>query len=206
LETEPKKRKPQKLPKVLSRDEIEKFKSAFNIKCPTGLRNRVIIETFHRAGLRISELCDLAPEDVNITEHFIYVQLGKNSVDRYIDIGDVTADWLQQWADIRPQSEYFFCTLDGNRLAPVYLRQVCTRKSKQSGVYVNDNHKKRPVWPHLLRACYATELLEEGVNIRIVQELLGHKSVKTTQIYTKIRGGAAAKVIQSRACEQRGIC
>ena len=196
-------RKPQKLPKVLSREELERFLAQFNTKCPTGLRNRVIMQVLYRCGLRVSEMCDLAPEDVDIENRFIYVQQGKNSVDRYVSIGDVTADWLQQWADIRPDSEYFFCTLKGSWLYPVYIRQVCARKSEQAGVYVNDNHKKRPIWPHLLRACYATELLEEGTSIRVVQELLGHKDVRTTQIYTKVRSGATAQVIQGRACEQR---
>lgn len=199
---EKKTRKPQKLPKVLSREEIERFLAQFNTKCPTGLRNRVIMQVLYRCGLRVSEMCDLSPEDVDIEHRFIYVQQGKNSRDRYISIGDVTADWLKQWSDIRPKSDYFFSTLKGESLYPVYIRQVCARKSEQAGVYVNDNHKMRPIWPHLLRACFATELLEEGTSIRVVQELLGHKNVSTTQIYTKVRGGATAQVIQGRTCEQ----
>lgn len=195
-------RKPQKLPKVLTSHQVQKLFDSFNVKCPTGLRNRVLCEVLYRCGLRISEACDLQVADVDLQEGFIYVQEGKGKKDRYVPLDEETTTWLKQWESIKPKSDYFFCNIrreyKGDRLSPVNVRQVLDRKSKQAGVYIQDGREKVAVTPHKLRHTFATELIEEGFNIREVQELLGHASIQTTSIYTHVRPEKLATKIRQR--------
>jgi integrase/recombinase XerD len=193
-----------KLPKVLSREDAEKMLSGPNIKCPTGMRNRVALQIMYRAGLRVSEVCNLSIDDVDLENGFIYVQQGKNRKDRYVPMDDETIEWCQKWLAIRPDSEYFFCTLNGGRLSDRYLREVCYRISKKKGVYINDNHRKKKVSPHVFRHTCATELLEDGLTIRDVQEVLGHSNLNTTMIYTSVRPEALALKIKQRGKNKCG--
>ncbi len=189
-----KKRQAKKLPKVLSDEQIEKLISALNKDYPTGsgrrnitnLRNRVMFETMLRAGLRVSEVCNLAPADVNLVRGSIYVQLGKGSKDRKVVIGPTLISWLEKWAEVRPESEYFFSTAKGTRVAPRHLNAVLHRLSEETGVTIRDGREDKSVHNHLFRHTYATNLLDNGVNIRAVQELLGHSSLSTTQKYTHV--------------------
>ena len=176
-----------KLPKIISRDQAAKLLSLLNTKCPTGLRNRVALQLLYRAGLRVSEACNLAVTDVNVQEGYVYVQQGKGRKDRVIPLDPETIEWCIKWLERKPSSEYFFCTLKGGKLSDRYLREVCYRLSKKAGVVLSDNHKQKPVHPHTLRHCFATERLEEGFLINEVQELLGHSSITTTMVYTQVR-------------------
>ncbi|MGD9552331.1 MAG: tyrosine-type recombinase/integrase [Candidatus Caldatribacteriota bacterium] len=194
-----------KLPKVLSREDVEKMLKVPNVKCPTGLRNRVALQVMYRAGLRVSEVVNLSIDDLDLKKGYIYVQQGKNSKDRYVPIDEETATWLKRWLEIKPESEYLFCTLSGGKLSDRYLREVCYRISEKAGVYVNDNHKKKKVNPHVLRHTYATELLEEGFNIREVQQVLGHENLNTTMIYTAVRPESLAMKIKRRGQDMCGI-
>ena len=187
-----------KLPKVLSKDDVCKFLSSFNTKCPTGLRNRVIMETMYRAGLRVSEVCNLTIDDVDLEQGFFYVQQSKNKKDRFVPLEDGLIMWCKLWEAAKPDSKYFFCTLKGGKLSDRYIRKACYLKSRKSGVYISDNKQTKPVHPHVLRHCFATELLEEGFNIREVQELLGHASINTTMIYTHVRPKGLAEKIRQR--------
>lgn len=195
---EVKHRKPQKLPKILSQSQVQALFATINVKCPTGLRNRALLDTLYRCGLRISEACNLQVADVDLQEGFIYVQQGKGKKDRYVPLDQDTIAWLKRWEAIRPESGYYFCTLKGGQLAPVYIRQVLDRLSKRSGVYIQDGREKVHVTPHKLRHTYATELLDEGFNIREVQVLLGHASIQTTTVYTHVRPEKLAKKIRER--------
>jgi len=187
-----------KLPKVLSREEVAKMLSAPNVKCPTGLRNRAILQIMYGAGLRVSEVCNLSVSDVDLTTCLVYVQQGKNSKDRYVPLDDETIKWCKNWLAIKPDSEYFFCTLEGGKMSDRYIREVCYRISKKKGVYVNDNHCKKKVSPHVFRHTCATELLEEGFNIREVQQILGHDDLNTTMIYTAVRPEALVAKMRNR--------
>ena len=196
-------RKPRKLPKVLTQRQIEALFATFNVKCPTGLRNRVVCEVLYRCGLRISEACNLTPADVDLQEGFIYVQCGKGKKDRYVPLDPETIAWLKRWEAIRPkESDWYFCNIRstsyGNQLSPVNIRQVLERKSEQSGVFIQDGKTKTHVTPHKLRHSFATELVEEGFSLPEVQELLGHSSIQTTSIYTHVRPEKLAAKIRER--------
>jgi len=150
------------------------------------------------AGLRVSEVCNLSVSDVDLTTCLVYVQQGKNSKDRYVPLDDETIKWCKNWLAIKPDSEYFFCTLEGGRMSDRYIREVCYRISEKKGVYVNDNHCKKKVSPHVFRHTCATELLEEGFNIREVQQILGHDDLNTTMIYTAVRPEALVAKMRNR--------
>jgi site-specific recombinase XerD len=196
-------RKPRKLPKVLTQRQVEALFATFNVKCPTGLRNRVVCEVLYRCGLRISEVCNLTPADVDLQEGYIYVQQGKNKKDRYVPLDPETITWLKRWEAIRPkESDWYFCNIRkeyyGNKLSPVNIRQVLKRKSEQSGVFIQDGQAKTSVTPHKFRHTYATELMEEGFSLPEVQALLGHSSIQTTSIYTHVRPEKLATKIRQR--------
>lgn len=193
-----------KLPKVLSRTEVDKMLNVPNVKCPTGLRNRAALQLMYQVGLRVSEVTNLSFEDLDFKKGYVYIQQGKNSKDRYVPINDETIDWCNRWLDIRPESDYFFCTLRGGKLSDRYLREVCYRISEKAGVYINDNHRKKRVSPHVLRHTCATELLEEGFNIREVQQVLGHENLNTTMIYTAVRPESLALKMKQRGLARCG--
>jgi site-specific recombinase XerD len=196
------KRKPKKLPKILSREDVKKILAVPNVKCVTGLRNRVILQILYRAGLRVEEVCNLTPADIIFPkegqeEGFIYVQLGKESKDRYVVIDAETVAWLQLWDAKRIPGPYLFMSHRGKKLDQSYIRKFCYQYSEKAGVYIQDGHRKAKVHPHTFRACYATERLEEGKNIIYIQEQLGHADLSTTRIYTQVRPSHLKYVAQN---------
>ncbi len=190
-----------KLPKVLSREEISRLMAVPNPRYPTGLRNRVMLQLFYRAGLRRQEVIDLVPADIDYTNNLLYIQDSKGGKDRVVPFDDETKDWLLKWKKRRPESEYFFCTLTGNKLIPRYVLEMVYRTSEKSGVYVQNGRAKKKVHPHILRHTYATELLEEGFGIHEVQQLLGHSSINTTAVYMHVRPVMLAEKIRNRGKE-----
>lgn len=193
-----------KLPKVLSREEISRLMAVPNPRYPTGLRNRVILQVFYRAGLRRQEVIDLVPADIDYTNNLLYIQDSKGGKDRVVPFDDETKDWLLKWKERRPESDYFFCTLPGKRLSPRYVLEMVYRCSEKSKVYVQNGRAKKKVHPHILRHTYATELLEEGFGIHEVQQLLGHSDITTTAIYAHVRPVQLAKKIRERGQENAG--
>ena len=190
-----------KLPKVLSKDEINRLMAVPNPRYKTGLRNRVILQVLYRAGLRRSEVTNLTPADVNIEQAFFYVQDSKGGKDRYVPIDGETISWLKKWQEIRPESEYYFCSMNGNKLEDTYLLHMLYRFSEKAGVYVQNGKEKKKITPHMLRHTYATELLEEGFGIHEVQQLLGHSSIQTTAVYAHVRPLRLAEKIRARGVE-----
>lgn len=188
-ETKPRTRKPQKLPKIITRGDGVKLFGKINTKCPTGLRNRVALQLMYRGGLRVSEACSLSISDVDLAEGWIYVQQGKGKKDRIVPLDQDTAEWCRRWLAVRPEgpTDYFLVTLKGTKLSDRYLRQVLERLSHKANVFLNDNHRKKNVHPHTLRHSFATERLEDGFNLGEVKELLGHSSIQTTSIYLHAR-------------------
>lgn len=184
-------RKPKKLPKILSRGDVSRLLNCVNTKTITGLRNRVCLEFLHKAGLRVSELCDLAVSDVDLENDLIYVQQGKGRKDRIIPLDPVLKIWCERWLKVRPESEYFVCAVSkncqGKPLNQRQVRQLCYNLSEKMKVYINDNHRTKKIHPHLLRHSFATECLEEGFTVAEVQQLLGHSNIATTNVYTHAR-------------------
>ena len=187
-----------KLPKVLSREEISRLMAVPNPRYPTGLRNRVILQVLYRAGLRRSEVTNLTPADVNLEQSFLYIQDSKGGRDRYVPLDPETIAWLKKWEEIRPDCEYYFSSMNGRKLEDTYLLHMLYRFSEKSGVYIQNGRSKKRVTPHVLRHTYATELLEEGFGIHEVQQLLGHSSIQTTAIYAHVRPLRLAEKIRAR--------
>jgi len=184
---EPKKHKPRKLPKALSPEQTEQFFGSMRTKCATAKRNMAMFQTMLRAGLRVSEVCDLSVPNVDLEMGVIHVQNGKGGVDRNLPIGSCLMEWLVQWSKIRPQnSPYFFCAIKGTRIMPRYINQVLERLSNESGVYIQDGLKQGPVHAHCLRHTFATNMLRKGLNLPQIQKLMGHSSIQITQIYLMV--------------------
>jgi site-specific recombinase XerD len=182
------KRKPKKLPKILSREDVKKILAVPNVKTITGLRNRVILQVLYRAGLRVEEVCNLAPADIRIRDNHaeIFVQAGKGNVDRVVPIDTATLKWLDKWAEKRIPGPYLFMSHRGQKLDQSYIRKMVYQCAEKAGVYIQDGREKALPHPHNFRHTYATELLQEGFNLREVQQLLGHSSIQTTQCYLHI--------------------
>lgn len=187
-----------KLPKVLSREEISRLMAVPNPRYPTGLRNRVMLQLFYRAGLRRQEVMDLSPADIDYTNNLLYIQDSKGGKDRVVPFDDETKDWLLKWKERRPESDYFFCTLPGNQLNPRYVLEMVYRASEKAQVFVQNGREKKKVHPHIFRHTYATELLEEGFGIHEVQQLLGHSNITTTAVYAHVRPVKLAEKIRER--------
>jgi integrase/recombinase XerD len=175
-----------KLPKIIDQKSVKKMLLQINTGCPTGTRNYAIVIMMYRAGLRVQEVCNLGLSDVNFETGLIYVQQGKGKKDRYVPMDSDIINSCKLWLSIRPDSNYFFCTLKGGQMDQRYIREVCYRISEKAGVFIQDGTEMKPVSPHKLRHTCATELLKEGFNIREVQEELGHSSVSTTMVYTHV--------------------
>ncbi len=181
---------PKKLPIVLERGEIEKLLGAPNTGCPTGLRNRAVLEVMYRAGLRVSEVVGLRTADIRWESATLEVHNGKGGRDRNVPVDQETIGWFRAWEAKRPKGRYFFCTLKGGKLLVRYIQAMVKRLAYRANLERAD-----AVTPHTLRHTYATELLDEGFTIREVQVLLGHANIQTTQIYTHVRpNGVAAKI------------
>jgi len=194
------KRKPKKLPKILSREDVKKILAVPNVKTITGLRNRVILQVLYRAGLRVEEVCNLAPADIRIRDNHaeIFVQAGKGNVDRVVPIDTATLKWLDKWAEKRIPGPYLFMSHRGQKLDQSYIRKMVYQYAQKAGVYIQDGRERVLPHPHTFRHCYATELLEEGFSLKEVQFLLGHSSIQTTSIYLSVRPLALAEKIKER--------
>jgi len=185
----------KKLPVVLDKEEAEAILAQPNTGCPTGLRNRAILEVMYRAGLRVSEVINLRPGDIRWNSGILEVRSGKGGKDRNVPVDSETMGWLRAWQGKRPsRRQRFFTTLQGNPLSPRYLQELVKRLAHNAGVERADQ-----VTPHVFRHTYATELLNDNFTIREVQTLLGHSNVSTTQIYTHVEPRALAEKIQRRA-------
>ncbi|MEP6972929.1 MAG: site-specific tyrosine recombinase XerD [Actinomycetota bacterium] len=178
-------RLPRSLPHPISVDEIARLVEAPDVKTSAGLRDRAILEILYGAGLRISELVGLDVDDVDLEEGFVRV-LGKGGKEREVPLGGFGREAVNAYlARARP---VFASTITRGAL---FLNQRGGRLSRQSCARLLATHARtaqieRRVTLHTLRHSFATHLLEGGADIRVVQELLGHASVATTQIYTLV--------------------
>ncbi|MFC2035855.1 tyrosine recombinase XerC [Chloroflexota bacterium] len=183
----------QRLPKFLTIDEIRRLLEAPNLKSIKGLRDRALLELLYASGLRVSELVSLNLEQVNLDTCEIRVW-GKGLKERVVLIGDPAASALSAYLNQgRPE------ILGKKRTCALFLNRYggrLTERSVQSALeaYANIAGIKKRVHPHVLRHTFATHLLDGGADLRVVQELLGHASLSSTQIYTHVSKSQAKKV------------
>jgi integrase/recombinase XerC len=179
-------RKSHKLPHFLSTDEIGKLLAAPQGNTPAAVRDRAILETLYSAGLRVSELVGLVDGDLDFAAGIVRVR-GKGRKERLSPIGSYAARALKNWLPVRALSP----REKTGREAPVFTNKFGTRLTTRSVARMLEKHLKvtgldSRTSPHTLRHSFATHLLDRGADIRSVQELLGHKSLVTTQIYTHV--------------------
>ena len=178
--------RPEHLPDVLTDKEITAIQSTFDLSLPEGMRNYVIVELLYDCGLRVSELVNLRLSNIYADEQYIQV-FGKGNKERWVPIGERALQLLSTYihhvrSHIQPKPG------EGNI---VFLNRLGARLSRQmvfiflKQAVVNAGLKKR-ISPHSLRHSFATELVENGADLRAVQEMLGHESIATTEIYTHI--------------------
>jgi integrase/recombinase XerC len=179
-------RKSRKLPHFLTTDEIGKLLDAPEGNSPLAVRDRAILETLYSAGLRVSELVGLADGDLDFAAGIVRVR-GKGKRERLAPIGSYAARALKRWLEVRKLSP----REKTGREAPVFTNKFGTRLTTRSVARMLEKYLKETgldsrTSPHTLRHSFATHLLDRGADIRSVQELLGHKSLVTTQIYTHV--------------------
>jgi integrase/recombinase XerC len=179
-------RKAHKLPHFLSTSDISQLLATPSSEKVMGLRDRAILETLYSAGLRVSELVDLNVGDLDFDQGIVRVR-GKGRKERIAPLGSYALRALQTWLTKRQVS----AKEPQGRAAPVFVNRFGTRLTSRSVGRMLEKHLKEAgldtrTSPHTLRHSFATHLLDSGADIRSVQELLGHKSLVTTQIYTHV--------------------
>jgi integrase/recombinase XerD len=176
----------RKLPVILHLDEINAIIAAIDLSHPEGIRNKAIIETLYSCGLRVSELVNLRITNLFFKEGFIKVT-GKGSKQRLVPISDIAVRYIEEYFQhVRNQMEpvkgaenIVFLNRRGNKLSRVMVFTLLRNLVQKSGI-------KKQVSPHSLRHSFATHLVEGGADLRAVQEMLGHESILTTEIYTHL--------------------
>ena len=181
------------LPDVLSVEEVEAVMEAIDTSTHLGLRDRAIIETLYGCGLRVSESVGLRISNLYLDEGFIKVQ-GKGSKERLVPIGDMAADAIMAYLEVRENFPYdrnnddvLFLNRYGKSLSRVSMFKTVKTAVLLAGI-------RKEVSPHTFRHSFATHLVENGADLRVVQEMLGHESITTTEIYTHIESATWHKV------------
>ncbi len=186
----------QKLPTVLHLEEIEAILSAIDLNSGTGLRNRAIVELLYGSGLRVSELTGLQLSRIFWEEAFIQVQ-GKGGKERLIPLGAQAMEWMKKYLlemriNLPIQSgneDFIFLNRRGGRLSRVMVFNIVKEAAAKAGI-------SKKVSPHTFRHSFATHLVEGGADLRAIQEMLGHESITTTEIYLHIDSEYLREVFQ----------
>ncbi|HHU55585.1 MAG TPA: site-specific tyrosine recombinase XerD [Acholeplasmataceae bacterium] len=174
----------KKLPSILSIEEIETLINSIDINTPIDIRNKAMIETAYSAGLRVSELIDLKLSDLHLDMGFIKV-FGKGNKERIVPIGEYAINGLNIYIQkARPQlmkrnTPYLFLNQRGEKMSRQSFFLMLKEKTRLAGI-------KKNVYPHMLRHSFASHLLQNGLDLRMIQELLGHEDISTTEIYTHV--------------------
>lgn len=184
-------KKPKSLPKFLTTEEVERILSNVKIDTPAGFRNKVILELLWATGMRISELSNLNFGDLNIEENEIKV-FGKGAKERIVLISDRAKNYLVQYINTARKliaPNYNTNVINDN--TPLFINSTGFRlQNKTIRKVINEIVEKielpKKVTPHVFRHSFATRLIENGADLRVVQELLGHAGISNTQIYTHI--------------------
>ncbi len=187
---------PRKLPSVLEVHEIDAILNAIDTSHPIGIRDRMIIEVLYGCGLRVSELSNLLISQIYEEAGFIKV-IGKNDKERLVPIGEEALDAIRHYRrDVRDQGkihrdfgDFLLLNPAGKNLSRISIFTTVVRLGKMAGI-------KKKISPHTFRHSFATHLLEGGADLRIIQEMLGHESITTTEIYTHLDMGFLQQVIR----------
>jgi len=175
----------QHLPEVLHQEELESLLESVDVTARLGKRDKALLEVFYSSGLRLSELCGILLEHVDLDDGFMRVT-GKGNKTRMVPLGGRAKHALQQYlSGERPDlvktktKSHVFLSVRGGALSPERVREIVKKRAAAAGIESN-------VYPHLLRHSFATHLLENGADLRVIQEMLGHADISTTQIYTHV--------------------
>jgi len=187
----------RKLPDTLSTDEIDQLIRAIDLSKPEGERNRAILETLYGCGLRVSELIGLRISDLFFEEDFIKVT-GKGDKQRFVPIAPLTKKYIDIYRnevrvhqDIKKGSEdILFLNRRGNQLSRAMIFNIVKQLAEKIGL-------KKTVSPHTFRHSFASHLLEKGADLRAIQQMLGHESITTTEIYMHIERSHLQEVVQA---------
>ena len=173
------------LPKSLTEAEVESLLAAPAVGDPLGHRDRTMLEMLYATGLRVSELVNLKHSQVNTNQGVIRI-VGKGNRERLIPLGDEAVRWLGEFVQgprteilLERQTDYLFPTRRGDRMTRQAFWHIIKRYARKAGV-------QKELSPHTLRHAFATHLLNRGADLRVVQMLLGHSDLSTTQIYTHV--------------------
>lgn len=176
----------RKLPDVISTEEIDRLISAIDLGKAEGERNRAILETLYGCGLRVSELVNLQISDLFFEEGFIKVT-GKGNKQRFVPVSPYTQKYINIYLEqLRPHlpikkeaTDTLFLNRRGNKLTRAMIFTIVRRLTEQAGI-------KKKISPHTFRHSFATHLLENGADLRAIQQMLGHESITTTEVYMHI--------------------
>lgn len=174
-----------RLPEVLSVDEIEQILSAIDLSKPEGQRNRAIIEVLYGSGLRVSELINLKISNIYFDENYMLIE-GKGSKQRLVPLSEESVKQIGYWRldrnrldIVKGNEDYLFLNRRGKKLTRAMIFTIVKELAAIAGI-------KKNVSPHTFRHSFATHMLENGANLRAIQQLLGHESITTTELYTHI--------------------
>lgn len=175
-----------KLPRVLSEDEVVRLLNQPDITTAEGFRDRTMLEVLYATGMRVSELINLTLERVDLNMKYI-IAFGKGNKERIVPLGSVAAEFLQQYLEkVRPKlthagrnTNIVFLAFGGHELTRQRFWQIIRAYGRKANI-------NKALTPHILRHSFATHLLDNGADLRSVQELLGHSDISTTQIYTHL--------------------
>ncbi len=187
----------RKLPDTISIEEVDSIINAVDLSKNEGERNRAIIETLYGCGLRVSELIDLKISDLFFEEGFIKVT-GKGDKQRFVPISPYTIKFIKIYKDqvrihqpIKPEaSDTLFLNRRGNKLTRAMIFTIVKRLTVAAGI-------KKKVSPHTFRHSFATHLLENGADLRAIQQMLGHESITTTEVYVHVDRSHLREVMDS---------
>jgi integrase/recombinase XerD len=182
-------KKASKLPEVLDRDEIDAILEIPDLTTPAGIRDKAILETLYGTGMRVSELTGLEQDRLIFEIGFIRV-IGKGNKERLVPVGEIAQDAISHYTEhVRPQffdpekadkaKNKVFLSVRGSALSRMSIWNIVQKAAQKAEI-------KKNVYPHIFRHSFATHLLEGGADLRAVQEMLGHSSILTTEIYTHI--------------------
>lgn len=178
-------RKSKHLPTVLTLDEVNRIMAAIDLSSNEGHRNRAMMEMLYGSGLRVSELVGLQLSKIYLHEHYMHIE-GKGSKQRLVPLSPVAEEWFGYWLQeratwpVKPESkDIAFVNRYGRPLTRAMVFTIVRRLCEAAGI-------TKTVSPHTLRHSFATHLLQNGADLRIIQQLLGHEDLATTEIYTHL--------------------
>ncbi len=173
------------LPKSLSERDVEALLNAPDVNTPLGLRDRAMLETLYATGLRVTELVSLTVAQVSLDMNVVRV-IGKGNKERLVPMGEVAADWIKRYQDEArldilgaQKSPDLFVTQRGGAMTRQMFWHTIKAQAFRAGIHIS-------ISPHTLRHAFATHLINHGADLRVVQLLLGHADITTTQIYTHV--------------------